>query len=328
MSVTPDYPLAVVMRIVGIRPIPGADNIQVYQVSGWDVIDKIGAYEKDGLVVYCMINTIFPESLAMTSFLKGERLKTKKMRGVISQGLFLPISVVPHSVQEGDDLTTELGLRKWVPSSELDLYQTDNPRSTFPDYIPKTDEERIQNIIKSLSDLVDRPVTITIKRDGTSATYDKDKIAGRNYVHTAPTGSSKHYFEMEEKYDIKKKLQALQLNIAIQGEITGSKINGNRHGLKENQFHVFNIYSIDSGQYLTWDQVVSICKELGIPTVQEIFRGVIKKEDLTLDYFLQLADSQVYENKLAAEGIVIKTDTLPRVSFKAISNKYLLKHNL
>lgn len=329
MSVEPDCSLARVVRITGTRPIEKATSIQVYEVPGWQLVDKIGAYSVGDLAIYCMINTIFPDDFTLTSFLKGERLKTKKLMGEISQGLLLPVSVVPHPVQEGDDLTGELKLRKWIPSGEIELYQ-EGP-TKFPSFCPKTDENRVQNLTEILPRLGGIPVTITEKRDGTSTTFiwnGKFILAGRNLVHSAPGTSSKHYFEMAEKHDLEKKLTQLNRNLAFQGELTGPKINGNRHGLKENQFHVFNIYSIDESRYLPWDQVVDLCTQLQIPHVRVVFRGTLSPEQLEVKYFLKLAEEQVYENKQPAEGVVVKTDIEPRISFKAISNKYLLKHGL
>jgi len=329
MSVEPDYPLAKVVQITGIRPIKGANSIQIYLIPGWQVIDKIGAYSVGDLAIYCMINTVFPGDFALTSFLKGERLKTKKILGELSQGLLLPVSAVSHPVQEEEDLTSELQLRKWVPSTELDLYSTEVSRVPFPDFVPKTNEERVQNRSQTLIRLEGVPITITEKRDGTSVSYiffqGRFLIGGRNCVHISPGPSTRHYFEMAERYDFAQKMTLLKRNIALQGEITGPKISGNRHGIKENQFHLFNIYSIDESRYLPWDQVVAICAELEVPHVRVIYRGLLPAEQLNVEYFLGLAEQERYENGQLAEGIVVKTD---QTSFKAISNKYLLKYNL
>ena len=252
--------------------------------------------------------------------------------GELSQGLLLPVSVISRPVQENEDVTAELKLRKWVPPMEMELYNSQEARVKFPEFCPKTDEDRVQNMSLVLHKLEKVPVTITEKRDGTSTTYiwsqEKFLVAGRNFVHNIPGQTSKHYFEMAEKHDLEKKLGQLKKNLAIQGEITGPKIGGNRHGVKENQFNVFNIYSIDESRYLPWDQVVELCTLLQISYVRVIFRGLLSPEQLDVKYFLKLAEEQVYENKQPAEGIVVKTDSGPRISFKAISNKYLLKHGL
>lgn len=70
-------------------------------------------------------------------------------------------------------------------------------------------------------------------------------IAGRNFVHTAVDYNNKHYFEIADRYNLATRMTKLNQHLAIQGEITGPKIGGNRHSVTENKFHVFNIYSID-----------------------------------------------------------------------------------
>lgn len=335
VSVVPDCCLARVVRVTGTRRIEKAESIQVYLIPGWQAIDKIGAYQVGDLVIYCMINTVFPSDFAPTSFLKGERLKTKKMLGELSQGLLLPLTVVSRPVTEDEDLTAELKLRKWVPPAEFDQYDAQDgatERVKFPDFIPKTDEDRVQNCTKIIPRLAGVPVTMTIKRDGTSTSYvwfqGKFLVGGRNYLHLAAGAATGHYFAMAKKYDLARKMTDYGKNIAIQGEITGPKLNGNRHGLKEEHFHVFNIYSVDESRYLPWDQVVEICTLLDLPLVRVVFRGVLSDDQLAVDYFLKLAEEQRYENDQPAEGIVIKSDNGPRISFKAISNKYLIKHGL
>jgi RNA ligase (TIGR02306 family) len=346
MSVEPDSCLARVVKVVDIIPIPNANSIQCYVIPGWEVIGKIGEFDIGELAIHCMINTIFPDDLEITQFLKGKRLKTRKILGQLSQGLLLPISVIDHldadrwegdrpdiiqdnhHVQEDDDLTHVLKLRKWVPKLELDVYK-DNKCPRLPSFIPKTNEERVQNCTKILPRLSEIPVTITEKRDGTSTTYvymdDTFIVAGRNFIHTEVKPNNRHYFEIADKYDLRNKKVS---GIAIQGEITGPKIGGNRHGLTENQFHVFNIYSIDQSRYLPWDEVVTICKEMKLPHVRVVYIGVITDSELNLKYFMSLAQSQRYENGKYAEGIVVKSNCGPRISFKVISNQYLLKYGL
>ena len=135
---------------------------------------------------------------------------------------------------------------------------------------------------------------------------------------------------------------ALQQNIAIQGELVGPKVNANRLRLQDYQFRVFNIWDIENLNYLPWAQVEAICEKLDITTVPVIYHGPARDLQLSLGYsvsaFLQLSEEQKYTAQAAAEGIVVKTDDDDendddgarhrRVSFKVISNKYLLKHKI
>jgi RNA ligase (TIGR02306 family) len=174
--------LASIQRIVAVDDIPGADAIQVYTVLGWKVVDKKGAHRVGDLVVYLSIDSWVPHELAPFlskgqepreyNGVKGERLRTIKLRGQISQGLLLkdvsldickyPLMVrldesvskyfyindkkekIPYFVEEGYDLTEILGIQKWEAPIPAQLQG--QAAGMFPTgLIPKTDQERIQN---------------------------------------------------------------------------------------------------------------------------------------------------------------------------------------
>lgn len=181
--------------------------------------------------------------------------------------------------------------------------------------------------------IADRNIIITRKEDGSSATFVyKDghfSICGRNFTWLAPSGASKNYFLIANKFNIEAGMTALQRNIAIQGELVGPKVNANRMRLEDYQFRVFNIWDIDEKTYLQWKEVEAICEELKLGTVPVVYHGPANELELTVPAFLLLAEEQKYGSHVLAEGIVVKTDDDGRrVSFKVISNKYLLKHNI
>lgn len=93
--------LASIQRIEEIRDIENADAIQAYRVLGWWVVDKKGAHKVGDLVVYCEIDSWIPHELVPFlskghepreyNRVKGERLRSIRLRGQISQGLLLSI---------------------------------------------------------------------------------------------------------------------------------------------------------------------------------------------------------------------------------------------
>ena len=106
--------LASVQRVLEKKPIVGADLIEAYRVNGWWVVDKKDAYKVGDLVVYCEVDSWIPHTLA--PFLtkpghspreylgvKGERLRTVKLKGQLSQGLLLPL--VEDNSEEGQDFS-------------------------------------------------------------------------------------------------------------------------------------------------------------------------------------------------------------------------------
>ena len=94
--------MATVRRIDSIRLIPDADAIECAVVGGWTVVVKKGEYKPCDLAVYVEIDAWIPNDIApfLTKpgqepkefeGIKGERLRTVKLRGQLSQGLLLPV---------------------------------------------------------------------------------------------------------------------------------------------------------------------------------------------------------------------------------------------
>lgn len=98
--------LAYVVKVGWVRPIEGADNIELIGINGWTCIAKIGEFKEDDLAVYFEIDSKLPEadwSEFMAS--KGYKVKTMKLNKfkVISQGLALPASAFGAvCYQDGD----------------------------------------------------------------------------------------------------------------------------------------------------------------------------------------------------------------------------------
>ena len=160
--------LATIRKIEEVKAIPDADKICAYRVDGWWVVDAINKYVVGDWVVYCEPDSWIPHSLA--PFLskgqeprefegvKGERLRTVKLRGQLSQGLLLPVlwddelamegggSVVVNTegylrqVELTEDVSEFLGILKWEAPIPAQL--AGQVKGNFPSFIPKTDQER------------------------------------------------------------------------------------------------------------------------------------------------------------------------------------------
>ena len=345
-SVEPEYTLASVQTIKGFEDIPKADRIQLatFRENAWKVIVKKGEFSVGDKAIYFMIGSLLDADNPDFEFLAGKPLKTKKMMGVYSQGLCMPVSVVekygidPDSLQVNQDVTSLLKVKKWISANELEAYDSSGSTNskTFPPFVPKTDEPRIQNCTARLEEIIrdDLDIVMTLKYDGTSTTFvfmnGTFVVCGRNYVITNEPGPS-CYWEMANKYNLAEKMAKLGRNLAIQGETIGVKINGNRMKIKETDFAVFNIFDIDYAYYLSWDEVEKLCNTLGLKTVFVLYKGKLKKEWQSVESLLGYANSLEYSKGVAAEGFVLKTNygtERPRISFKVISNEYLAKYGL
>jgi len=331
--------LASVVKVLDIQPIAGADAIEVATVKGWKVVVKKSEYKIGDLAVYYEIDSFLPvtpqfEFLRKSSYKKmndkeGFRLKTIKLKGQLSQGLLTPIPkglLVP--AQEGDDLTELLGIVKYEPPIPAEL--AGEIKGSFPSFIPKTDEVRIQNFESEVGiPLANERVYITEKVDGTSFTcYVKDGefgVCGRNWELKETEGNS--LWRMANKLNLREKLLSLKRNIAFQGELFGSGINGNWYKLNDHQLMFFTGYDIDNQKRLPFNELLNIFEDLELSSVP-VIDYVTKIPDGTqaeiVEYMLLYAESNSHINPdVENEGIVVR-GLEKEFSFKAISNTWLL----
>ena len=335
-SIIPDHCLAKIVKILKIEPIKDANKIELAFILGWKCVVVKDEFKKDDLVIYISIDSCMDPSIGAFSFLEGKRLKTKKIRNEISQGLVGPLLWLKHiddnielsKIEENQDVTKILKIRKYVDSNEIELYE----KNEYPEYIKKTNEERIQNCPQILNDLKGQNVVFTRKEDGTSATFlfynKKFGICSRNCLLKSRDMNNCYYYEVADKYNIENIMNKYDKNIAIQGEIIGPKINCNRLKLDELDFEIFNIFDIDNKCYMNWNDVKIFCDKNGLRTVPELYCGEFTENMASVEYLLDYANKVTYGKNVNGEGMVVKNfDCHNRISFKVISNKYLLKND-
>jgi RNA ligase (TIGR02306 family) len=333
--------LATIRKITDVKPILDADFICTYLVDGWTIVDSVGKYPVGALVVMVEIDSWVPTELAPFlskgkepkeyNGIKGERLRTVRLKKQLSQGLILPLSVLPVWYngtdigvwKEHDDATDILGIQKWEAPAD---YISADAKGNFPSFIPKTSQERIQNCYGSLTkEFQELTWEVTEKIHGCSFTAYFTKgdfgVCSRNLDLK---DSDNNFWNTARKYDLQQKLSALGRNIAIQGEQYGVGINGNNYKLSGVELLVFNIYCIDSGTYLSTLQCRELSKELGLETVPVIWKDY-SLAGYSLEYLLDQANGESVLAKTKREGFVFKSTTSD-CSFKVVSNEWLLKN--
>ena len=168
---------------------------------------------------------------------------------------------------------------------------------------------------------------ITEKLDGSSVTYfKKDGIFGvcsRNLELLETDGNSQ--WQIARELDIENKLPD---GFAIQGELVGEGIQSNPYKLSGRRVFFFSVYKIDWKKYLDFEDFKGFIKGIGLETVP------ILDEDFalpkTVQEILDMADGKsLLCPAQDREGIVVRSKNEremdgQRMSFKAISNKYLL----
>ena len=348
--------LASIEKITNVQPIPGADAIETATVLGWEVVIKKGEYQVGDMATYIQIDTIVPAT-EQYAFLHSRkyRVRTIKLRQQISQGLLVPLPEGNWAM--GDDVTTLLGIKKY--SKELpDLLakpkmptvwykrwlwklkyewlvkvfpnlQEVNRRGFPTSLVPVTDEERIQNMPQVLEEYKGKQFVVSEKLDGSSITI----IHELGYFKQSKYRVCSRRFELFNKHNdwyqvfvsthFAKHIQKLvthfgTANIIIQGEYIG-KPQGNKYRLTANEIRLFNIFV--NGKRLNQQTFYEVINKLNIPACPYIETVLL---DYTLPQILAKAEGLSQLHTIEREGLVWRCVEHPSVSFKTISNKYLL----
>lgn len=374
--------LASIQKIREILPIEGADAIELAVVNSWKVVTKKGEFKPGDLCVYFEIDSFLPmekdfEFLRKSSYkkmgdLEGFRLKTIRLRGQVSQGLCLPLSILekddemkigiskqpwgdqlqlgPYDdaivIQEGTDVTAYMCVLKYEPPIPAEL--SGKVKGGFPGFIRKTDEERIQNMTGHFERMKSEKYYVTEKLDGSSATYYfRDGVFGvcsRNLELADPgefipgtvlcddgverPKKENTFWKVAKELFIEEKLGTLDQNYAIQGELIGEGIQGNPYRIKGHTVRIFNVFNIDTQEYLGLEEMREFLDKINVDS-NPIEMVPILFEDYTLpetieEILSQAEGKSVLNSEAEREGIVIRNRD-KSISFKAISNNFLLK---
>ena len=374
--------LAHIEQILWKRPIEGADRIELVGVLGWQCIAKKDEFNIGDYCVYIEIDSIVDKENPDFAFLekKHYKIKTMKMKGVLSQGIVFPVSILKQkgSYEIGDDVTKELNITqiedelpkqkeanpmdrlrqrhkklcknkvfkwfmkfKWFRTIAFKLLIPKKKPKNFPEWIVKTDETRLQNIPFVLDEYKDKEMVVTEKLDGTSTSFGLRKEKKRKYdfavcsrnVRQADINQKCHYdenvyHEMAIKYNLREVLEKILVRynattVVLQGETIGESIQKNKYEIQGRDFYAFNL--VIDGKKIDSSVATDIVHEYGIkwvPIINAKFKLLPTVEEM-----IEYADAKSVIHDTLREGVVIR-DHNNTISFKCISNQFLLKHNL
>lgn len=210
-------------------------------------------------------------------------------------------------------------------------------RDDFPSYVPKTDETRVQTMHRGLDMHKGKLAYISEKLEGSSTTYVVIRSKG-NFVKRLFTKIPMKFivcsrnkivnnqiddrWKIAKKYNLENKLSFYGINMAIQGELIGPKIQGNLYELEEKDFRMYLAYNIDEKRYFSFDELLELSIDLRITLVPMLDINHIIHTDVKQYVELSKGSSKLNQKK-KREGIVIRLKD-DRFSFKSINPEYLL----
>lgn len=327
-----------IRRIDHIKPIDGADSIEVAFVGNYPCVVKRGDFVVGDLAAYIPVDSLVPDTLLAEMGLTGKlggsrrnRVKAIKLRGQLSIGLLYKMEgFTAHT-----DVSSELGIEKY---EEVIPPQFAGVMKTHPRGFIKYDIDNIRGEPSLFQ--IGEPVVITEKLHGTQ--FKASLIGGVFDVHSRNTTlqytESNLYWRVAKQFNIEEKLKMLthlfveDKEYWIYAEIFGP-VQDLTYGLKEPTLRVFDIRIHPAGgvnpYFENWDATLDYCKTMGLETVPELYRGPFSQEIVD-----KLSSGQEKISGFGyhiTEGCVIKplverlTDRGDRAIQKSINPDYLLR---
>ena len=329
--------LATIEKIESVKKHPNADRLDLVTILGYQCVTQKGLYKAGDWVVYIKTDTVLPDDEWAEGYKKysPKRVKAVKLRNEWSEGVVLPWieffnewsskgNIAAITLVEGTDVSKHLNITKYEPPIPQDLKAK---ASRLPYEMPKTDENRWENMVKRLP--IGELVDITLKIDGSSATYgyklDEDSFFVTSRGQELNYDLVNNYTLPLGKYGIEGLLKEYckkhNVSIALRGEVYGEGIQSmkkNPHSKLPKDVAFFSVYLIDEKRYARKGDkhyFVNVCKELNLPTVDMLQENVVLTEGL-IDYYSKL-DALISIGYF--EGVVVQHSN---GSFKIINKNY------
>ncbi len=351
--------LAEVSKIQKIEPIEGKDRIVLATVNNYKSVVAKEEFKEGDIVIYVYYDSILPQREEF-EFLRrrcwspkyqGFRIRPMKLGNVVSEGLVLPMSLLPSNkkYKVGDVVTDELGIILYDPEynpqkpkkepkglmkalmrfkafrrlvgAYYDFKKAHNNKN-YPNWVVKSDEDNIEKLWDKVKDISDMFI-LTEKVEGMSTTFAIEKGKFKVYSHNWRVKEGL-WVDYAVKNDIEKKLRAICKDmgfksIAIQGELVGPDIQRNIYGLKELDFYMFGGYFAD-GRKFTFNDVKNYARYACVKTVPLLRTDYIKNFG-SVDDIIKDADGKSKICNVKREGIVWRTED-GSTHFKAKSRDY------
>lgn len=353
------HDLAIISKIQKLTPIEGKDFIELAKIENYDSVVQKGQFNEGDMAIYVFYDSILPQREEFEFLRKrcwspkyqGFRIKPMKLGNVVSEGLVLPMSVLPSNkkYRVGDVVTDELGIVLYDPEynpakpkaepkglfktlmkfkafrkvyNAFLAYKKAHNDKNYPNWIIKSDEDNIEKLWDSVKDIT-RPFILTEKVEGMSTTFAIEKGKFKVYSHNWLVKEGA-WVEYAVKNKIEEKLRKVCKDlgfksIAVQGELVGPSIQKNIYKLKDLDFYMFGGYFADKRKF-TYNDVKNFARYLDIKTVPFIRIDYIKNF-ADVDTIVKDADgiSKIFNTK--REGLVWRTEE-GDIHFKAKSRAY------
>jgi len=309
---------------VVMEPHGNADSLSVVKVYGFTVVVNTEMWKDTPLGIYITPDTIVDTTRPEFSFLASdvvgrtkERIKVKKLRGIVSMGLLIP---APEGAKEGDDYWEELGLERYEPVVESkDSDCVKGPTS----YVPKYDIDNFYRYSRLFKE--GEPLFAQEKLNGENhrmVYIDGVQYCGSRNLWKKDTENSKWWKAYREIPGVKAFCES-NPGYVLWGESYG-KVGGFPYGGNDWRFAAFDIMRPD-GTFVNVEDLCMTCIHFKIPMAPTIFFN----EVIPLEKLPEYAEGKsLLDKSHVREGVVVRPmqervdPRLGRVILKIVGNGY------
>lgn len=350
------HDLAKVTRIQSISPIEGKDRIEVAKVENYDTVVAKGEFKPGDRCVYIFYDSILPErpefeflrKRCWSEKLKGFRIRPMQLAGIVSEGLVMPMSILPEGeYRDGQVVTDLLEIRLYEPPEPPVSYTGHRaparekirrvllksrltrwiakriPRipTDYPLQIKKSDEDNIEALWDDLKGS-DELWYLTEKVEGQSATYIFRKGKLECYSHNMRVWDGS-WVQFAEERGLKGHMKHFcratgRKGAVIQGELCGPGIQKNIYKLDKLKLFVFGMMELD-GTRMDAHDMCAYAAFVGLDTVP--FIDEHRPLSSSLEMILAGAEGRSLIADVEREGIVWRSESSGK-HFKAKSRTY------
>lgn len=322
-----------VRKISHIKPIEGADAIEVAYIGEWPCVVKKGEWAVGDTAVYVPVDSIVPETLLESIGLKGRlsgagknRVKAVRLRGQVSIGILLK---APAGVEEGSDVAAHFGITKYEQEIPVNMAgrQRQHPRQFII-----FDVENINNEPDWLQE--GEEVVCTEKLHGTSCSFalvdGEFFVSSRKVTLIEEPGNL--YWQVARADGIEDKIRKLhqlfnlspEQTLWIHGEIVPCQ--DLKYGLVTPTAYAFDI-RVDN-DYVDYWKFADGCNAIDLKVCPLLYKG-----PFSLSKIKELTNGKETLNGAhIREGLVVKPVIERRVGknysrciLKSVSQAYLLR---
>lgn len=326
-----------IVEIGEVRPHPNADKMNVTEVWGWQCCIGKDQFKSGDRAVYIPPDFLVPLSRPEFSFLRKEgtnkdqeRIRVRRLRGQLSQGLLIP---APHEFAEepiGTDVAEHMGIVRYEPPMPI---ATSGLFVSGPSglYAPKFDVENYQRYGRAMF-LMNEPVIVTEKIHGANARYTWSKNADGEWAQFC--GSRTNWMAEDEKNAWHKAFRGCPSIGAwcranperiLFGEVFG-QVQGLKYGAGRNDVFFAAFAVLDKQRWMDWEEMEASLSVFGVPIVPVVYRGPFNEGAIAA---MAEGDSSWPGANHMREGVVVvpkherTSEEIGRVVLKMVSNRYL-----